>query len=159
MSEGNVTEEPDYGGKMTHPGGSDVPFPILECFNGNYKYAPHVGAWPLELQASFLYMIADRLWLFWSDLTTIRRSQKGNASHRECFINEEESCLRDFQMSIEHISNDTHGDAHLKRTLTGHQAMLPVTKGKLDLGPWEQIFYAEFDGKRKKRVVVKILGE
>ena len=58
-----------------------------------------------------------------------------------------------------HLTGEDNGDAHLKRTLVGHQAMLPITKGKLDLGPWEQIFYAEFDGRRKKRVVVKILGE
>ena len=58
-----------------------------------------------------------------------------------------------------HLTGEDNGDAHLKRTLVGYQAMLPITKGKLDLGPWEQVFYAEFDGKRKKRVVVKILGE
>jgi secondary thiamine-phosphate synthase enzyme len=58
-----------------------------------------------------------------------------------------------------HLTGEDNGDAHLKRTLTGHQAVLPVTKGRLDLGPWEQVFYAEFDGARKKRVVVKILGE
>ena len=58
-----------------------------------------------------------------------------------------------------HLTGEDNGDAHLKRTLVGHQALLPITKGKLDLGPWEQVFYAEFDGKRKKRVVVKILGE
>ncbi len=58
-----------------------------------------------------------------------------------------------------HVTGEDNGDAHLKRSLIGHQAVLPVTKGKLDLGPWEQVFYAEFDGKRKKRVVVKILGE
>ena len=58
-----------------------------------------------------------------------------------------------------HNTGEDNGDAHLKRTLMHHQAMLPVTNGALDLGPWEQIFYAEFDGKRKKRVVVKIIGE
>jgi len=58
-----------------------------------------------------------------------------------------------------HRTGEDNGDAHLKRTLTGHQVMLPVTAGKLDLGPWEQVFYAEFDGRRRKRVVVKILGE
>ncbi len=58
-----------------------------------------------------------------------------------------------------HLTGEDNGDAHLKRTLVHHQAVLPITKGKLDLGPWEQVFYAEFDGKRKKRVVVKILGE
>jgi secondary thiamine-phosphate synthase enzyme len=63
---------------------------------------------------------------------------------------------RDYQ---HHRTGEDNGDAHLKRTIIGHQALLPVTKGTLDLGPWEQVFYAEFDGKRKKRVVVKILGE
>ena len=58
-----------------------------------------------------------------------------------------------------HLTGEDNGDAHLKRTLVHHQAMLPVTKGALDLGPWEQVFYAEFDGRRKKRVVVKIIGE
>jgi len=58
-----------------------------------------------------------------------------------------------------HLTGEDNGDAHLKRTLVHHQAVLPITKGTLDLGPWEQVFYAEFDGKRKKRVVVKILGE
>ena len=57
-----------------------------------------------------------------------------------------------------HLTGEDNGDAHLKRTVIGYQAMLPITKGKLDLGPWEQVFYAEFDGQRKKRVVVKILG-
>ncbi len=58
-----------------------------------------------------------------------------------------------------HLTGEDNGDAHLKRTLVGHQALLPITNGKLDLGPWEQIFYAEFDGQRKKRVIVKIIGE
>ena len=58
-----------------------------------------------------------------------------------------------------HLTGEDNGEAHLKRSLVGHQAMLPITKGALDLGPWEQVFYAEFDGRRKKRVVVKIIGE
>jgi secondary thiamine-phosphate synthase enzyme len=58
-----------------------------------------------------------------------------------------------------HRTGEDNGDAHLKRTLVGAQAVLPVTAGKLDLGPWEQVFYAEFDGRRKKRVVVKIIGD
>ena len=49
-------------------------------------------------------------------------------------------------------------DAHLKRTIRGHQVMVPITAGALDLGPWEQIFYAEFDGRRKKRGVIKAMG-
>ncbi len=56
-------------------------------------------------------------------------------------------------------TSDPNGDAHLKRLLIGHQVVLPITKGKLDLGPWEQVYYAEFDGQRKKRAVVKIIGE
>lgn len=55
--------------------------------------------------------------------------------------------------------SDPNGDAHLKRLMIGHQVVLPITNGKLDLGPWEQVYYAEFDGQRKKRVVVKIIGE
>ena len=57
-----------------------------------------------------------------------------------------------------HLTGEDNADAHLKRTLVHHQVILPITKGELDLGPWEQVFYAEFDGRRKKRVVVKILG-
>jgi secondary thiamine-phosphate synthase enzyme len=59
---------------------------------------------------------------------------------------------------LHHQTGEDNADAHLKRTLLHHQAILPITEGKLDLGPWEQIFYAEFDGQRKKRVVIKILG-
>jgi len=58
-----------------------------------------------------------------------------------------------------HRSVETNGDAHLKNLLLGHQVLLPVTNGDLDLGPWEQVFYAEFDGRRRKRVVVKVLGD
>jgi secondary thiamine-phosphate synthase enzyme len=58
-----------------------------------------------------------------------------------------------------HQTGEDNADAHLKRTILHHQVVLPITKSKLDLGPWEQVFYAEFDGLRKKRVVVKILGE
>ena len=57
-----------------------------------------------------------------------------------------------------HQTGEDNADAHLKRTLVGHQALLPITEGRLDLGPWEQVFYMEFDGQRKKRVVIKILG-
>jgi secondary thiamine-phosphate synthase enzyme len=57
-----------------------------------------------------------------------------------------------------HQTGEDNADAHLKRTLMGHQVILPITDGRLDLGPWEQVFYAEFDGQRKKRVVVKVMG-
>jgi secondary thiamine-phosphate synthase enzyme len=60
---------------------------------------------------------------------------------------------------LHHRTGEDNADAHLKRTLTGHQVILPVTQGRLDLGPWEQVFYMEFDGQRRKRLVVKILGE
>ena len=58
-----------------------------------------------------------------------------------------------------HQTGEDNADAHLKRTVLGHQVILPITAGNLDLGPWEQVFYAEFDGQRKKRVVVKVMGE
>ncbi len=58
-----------------------------------------------------------------------------------------------------HRTGETNGDAHLKNLLLGHQVVLPVTRGDLDLGPWEQIFYAEFDGQRPKRVIVKVVGD
>ena len=57
-----------------------------------------------------------------------------------------------------HQTGEDNADAHLKRTILGHQVMLPITAGALDLGPWEQVFYAEFDGQRRKRVVVKVMG-
>jgi secondary thiamine-phosphate synthase enzyme len=58
-----------------------------------------------------------------------------------------------------HRTGETNGDAHLKNLLVGHQVLLPVTKGNLDLGPWQEIHYAEFDGCRNKRVIIKIIGE
>lgn len=57
-----------------------------------------------------------------------------------------------------HQTGEDNADAHLKRTILGHQVLVPITGGKLDLGPWEQVFYAEFDGRRRKRVVVKVMG-
>lgn len=57
-----------------------------------------------------------------------------------------------------HRTGETNGDAHLKNLLVGHQIILPITKGRLDLGPWQQVYYAEFDGKRRKRIVVKVMG-
>jgi secondary thiamine-phosphate synthase enzyme len=87
------------------------------------------------------------------------------------YVNDWESGLiSDFQEWLEklapsglpyrhHQTGEDNADAHLKRTIMGQQVILPITKGKLDLGPWEQVFYAEFDGQRRKRVVVKVLGE
>jgi len=58
-----------------------------------------------------------------------------------------------------HLTGETNGDAHLKSLLIHHEVIVPITGGKLDLGPWQQIYYAEFDGQRRKRVVLKALGE
>jgi secondary thiamine-phosphate synthase enzyme len=58
-----------------------------------------------------------------------------------------------------HRTGETNGDAHLKNLLIGHQVILPITHGRLDLGPWQQLYYAEFDGRRRKRVIVKVIGE
>ena len=58
-----------------------------------------------------------------------------------------------------HRTGESNGDAHLKNILTGHQVTVSVTGGKLDLGPWQEIFYAEFDGRRNKRLLLKIIGE
>lgn len=87
------------------------------------------------------------------------------------FVNDwEDGLLHDFEVWLEqlapagqdyrhHRTGEDNADAHLKRTIMGHQIILPITAGKLDLGPWEQVFYAEFDGQRRKRVVVKVMGE
>ncbi|MGH9256329.1 MAG: secondary thiamine-phosphate synthase enzyme YjbQ [Vicinamibacterales bacterium] len=87
------------------------------------------------------------------------------------YVNDwEDGLIDDFQVWLEklapagleyrhHQTGEDNADAHLKRTLMGHQVVLPITKGTLDLGPWEQVFYAEFDGQRRKRVIVKVMGE
>jgi secondary thiamine-phosphate synthase enzyme len=87
------------------------------------------------------------------------------------YVNDwEDGLIHDFQVWLEqlapsglnyrhHQTGEDNADAHLKRTIMGHQVILPITNGTLDLGPWEQVFYAEFDGRRKKRVVVKVMGE
>jgi secondary thiamine-phosphate synthase enzyme len=97
-----------------------------------------------------------------------------NAMHitASVFINDNEAGLhQDFETWLEklapekpysqyqHNTAEDNGDAHLKRTIMGREVVVAVTDGKLDFGPWEQIFYGEFDGKRKKRVLVKIIGE
>ena len=86
------------------------------------------------------------------------------------YVNDNESGLiHDFGVWLEklapkgldyhhHQTGEDNADAHLKRTIMGHQVIVPITGGTLDLGPWEQVFYAEFDGQRKKRVVVKVMG-
>ena len=89
------------------------------------------------------------------------------------FINDDESGLHaDFERWLEKLApeqphaayahnrtGEDNADAHLKRTIMGREVVVAITEGKLDFGPWEQIFYGEFDGRRKKRVLVKIIGE
>jgi secondary thiamine-phosphate synthase enzyme len=97
-----------------------------------------------------------------------------NAMHitASVFINDDESGLHaDFEQWLEklapekpyaqyrHNGFEDNADAHLKRTVMGREVVVAVTNGELDFGPWEQIFYGEFDGKRKKRILVKIVGE
>jgi len=98
-----------------------------------------------------------------------------NAMHitASVFINDDESGLHaDFERWLEKLApeqpyssyqhnrtGEDNADAHLKRTLMGREVVVAVTEGRLDLGPWEQIFYGEFDGLRRKRVLVKIIGE
>jgi secondary thiamine-phosphate synthase enzyme len=97
-----------------------------------------------------------------------------NAMHitASVFINDDESGLHsDFEVWLEklapekphsqyrHNGYEDNADAHLKRQIMGREVTVAVTDGKLDFGPWEQIFYGEYDGKRRKRVLVKIIGE
>lgn len=98
-----------------------------------------------------------------------------NAMHitASVFINDDERGLhQDFDQWLEklapqeptsgykhNLTGEDNADAHLKRTIMGREVVVAITKGKLDFGPWEQIFYGEFDGRRRKRVLVKIVGE
>ncbi|MFZ3114774.1 MAG: secondary thiamine-phosphate synthase enzyme YjbQ [Syntrophales bacterium] len=98
-----------------------------------------------------------------------------NAMHitASVFINDDESGLhQDYEQWLERLAphepvshyrhnrtGEDNGDAHLKRQIMGREVVVAVSVGKLDFGPWEQIFYGEFDGRRKKRVLVKIIGE
>ena len=97
-----------------------------------------------------------------------------NAMHitASVFINDNESGLHeDFLKWVEklapygvdkykhNLTGEDNGDAHLKRTIMGREVVVAITAGKLDFGPWEKIFYGEFDGQRKKRVLIKVIGE
>lgn len=98
-----------------------------------------------------------------------------NAMHitSSVFVNDDERGLMgDFEQWLQKLAphepvsqyqhnrtGEDNGDAHLKRTIMGREVVVAVTEGKLDFGPWEQIFYGEFDGRRRKRVLVKIIGE
>lgn len=96
-----------------------------------------------------------------------------NAMHitASVYINDDESgLLQDYEQFLErlapqaadyhhHFTGEDNGDAHLKRQIMGREVVVAITHGALDFGPWEQIFYAEFDGRRRKRVLVKVIGE
>ena len=98
-----------------------------------------------------------------------------NAMHitASVFINDDEGGLHhDYEVWLEHLAphepvanywhnrtGEDNADAHIKRQVMGREVVVAITEGKLDFGPWEQIFYGEFDGRRKKRVLVKIIGE
>ncbi len=87
------------------------------------------------------------------------------------YVNDaEDGLIKDIDEWLEHLApyrddyrhhrtGETNGDAHLKSLLVHHEVVVPVTNGALDLGPWQQVYYAEFDGMRRKRLVVKVLGE
>ena len=87
------------------------------------------------------------------------------------YVNDaEDGLIRDIDEWLEHLApfrsdyrhhrtGETNGDSHLKSLLVHHEVIVPVTNGSLDLGPWQQVYYAEFDGRRKKRVIVKVMGE
>ena len=128
--------------------------------------------WFNTRQRRELVNITERL----SDIVSAAKIKEGfclvSAMHitAAIWVNDEEAGLKQDVMEWlerlapvgdyrHHQTGEDNADAHLKRTLMHHQVVLPVTGGKLDLGPWEQVFYAEFDGRRKKRVVVKVIGE
>ncbi len=96
-----------------------------------------------------------------------------NAMHitASVYINDDEpGLIKDYDEFLEklapqgdeyrhHATGEDNGDAHIKRQLMGREVVVAITNGRLDFGPWEQIFYAEFDGRRKKRVLIKVIGE
>jgi secondary thiamine-phosphate synthase enzyme len=96
-----------------------------------------------------------------------------NAMHitASVYINDDEAgLLHDYEQFLErlvpqsgiyqhNLTGEDNGDAHIKRQIMGREVVVAITKGKLDFGPWEQIFYAEFDGRRRKRVLIKVIGE
>jgi secondary thiamine-phosphate synthase enzyme len=127
--------------------------------------------WFTTRQRRELINITDRI----AEIVAASRVQEGlclvSAMHitAAIWVNDEESGLKQDVMEWleriapagdyrHHQTGEDNADAHLKRTVVHHQVILPITKGALDLGPWEQVFYMEFDGRRKKRVVVKVIG-
>jgi secondary thiamine-phosphate synthase enzyme len=148
-------------------------------------YEPIRGRWRTNMKSltEYLWFKTERRREFVNitstveDLVAKSEIQEGfalvSAMHitASIFVNDaEDGILQDFEEMLEqlapygvdylhHRTGEDNGDAHLKNLLTHHQVIVPITKGQMDLGPWQQIFYGEFDGRRKKRVIVKIIGE
>ena len=86
----------------------------------------------------------------------VNDNESGLLSDLDEWLEEKAPFREDYQ---HHHTGETNGDAHLKNLLMHHQVLLPVTKGELDLGPWQAVFYGEFDGQRPKRAIIKVIGE
>ena len=86
----------------------------------------------------------------------VNDAEDGIISDIDKWLEELAPFKKDYQ---HHRTGETNGDSHLKSLLIGHEVIIPVTKGRLDLGTWQQIYYAEFDGQRQKRVLIKVMGE
>lgn len=138
---------------------------------------------PMKSSTSYLVLRTDEEKEFINITPDVERAVKDsgvkeglclvNAMHitSSVFINDEESGLKhDFMVWLErlapdkpeyrhHQTGEDNADAHLKRTIMGREVVIAITNGRLDFGPWEQVFYGEFDGRRDKRVLIKILGE
>ena len=124
-----------------------------------------LGDWPLGWIS-----IGLDIHCIWPEFAGGKKATHGTAS---VFINDaEDGLLRDYDVWLEKLAphaptsqyqhnrtGEDNADAHLKRQVMGREVVVAVTEGRLDFGPWEQIFYGEFDGRRRKRVLVKIIGE
>jgi secondary thiamine-phosphate synthase enzyme len=86
----------------------------------------------------------------------VNDAEQGLINDLDAWLEQLAPFKRDYQ---HHQTGETNGDSHLKSLLMHHEVIVPVTEGKIDFGPWQQIYYAEFDGQRRKRVIVKVMGE
>ncbi len=147
---------------------------MLDLYCYHMKFLTEYLTFQVKKRREFVNITSDV-----SKLVLKSKIQEGlclvNAMHitASVFINDDESGLHhDYEKWLEELAphnpinqykhNDTgedNADAHLKRQIMGREVVVAITNGKLDFGPWEQIFYGEFDGKRSKRVLVKIIGE
>jgi len=147
---------------------------MLDLFYHHMKFLTEYLTFQVKKRREFVNITSEI-----SKLVSKSKIQEGlclvNAMHitASVFINDNESGLhRDYEKWLEELAphapidqykhNDTgedNADAHLKRQIMGREVVVAITNGQLDFGPWEQIFYGEFDGRRSKRVLVKIIGE